>query len=169
MKHAKAIKKTCLVCGSDDVMPFLEIWNNVVDCNHLLSSQREALQVPRADIRLAFCRHCGHIFNKAFKPSLLKRNECHESALQYSRRIQSYDRDLASHLIEDYDTWGKDVMSWRTMEDQRRLNLAAGNLKRRLKAEELWEPWKERFRQLRAEGVAMAEVGIDVCLLKLVG
>lgn len=81
-----------------------------IHCNLLWPTREEAIQAPRADIRLGFCRDCGHIFNLAFKPELMEYSQAYENTLHFSRRFQSYAEVLAARLIDHYNLRDKDII-----------------------------------------------------------
>ena len=62
---------TCLVCGSGDLLPFLDLPRAPVYCNVLFPTADAARKVSRGDLTLAICRRCGHVFNTSFDFRLL--------------------------------------------------------------------------------------------------
>lgn len=81
-----------------------------VYCNRLWTTREKALAAPKGDIRLRFCRDCGHFFNAAFDPQLLEYDKDYENSLHFSPRFQTYAEQLAHRLVEDYDLHDKDVV-----------------------------------------------------------
>lgn len=79
-------------------------------CNVLWPTREEAVHVPRGNIRLVFCRECGHILNCAFDQSLMQYTQAYENSLHFSPRFQSYAEDLVTRLIERYELHGKDII-----------------------------------------------------------
>ena len=69
-----------------------------VFCNVLLPTEVEARDAPRGDLDLGICRACGHVFNLAFDPELVKYAEGYENSLHHSPRFQSYAEELAAEL-----------------------------------------------------------------------
>jgi len=100
----------CPVCGNASVLDVVEIPRVPVHCNVLWPTRAEALAAPVADIRLGFCRGCGHTFNRAFDPALMAYSPRYENSLHFSPRFQEYAQSLAAHLIERYDLHGKDII-----------------------------------------------------------
>ena len=88
----------CLACGSTDVERFLHLPEVPVFCNVLLPTEEEAVAAPRGDLDLGICRHCGHVFNVAFDPELVRYAEGYENSLHHSPRFQSYAEELAAEL-----------------------------------------------------------------------
>ena len=101
---------TCPVCRSSDLKRFIEIPEVPVHCNLLWPTRDEALHAPRADIRLAFCKACGHIFNVAFDPDRMQYTQEYENSLHFSARFQEYATSLAARLIDRYDLHDKDII-----------------------------------------------------------
>jgi 2-polyprenyl-3-methyl-5-hydroxy-6-metoxy-1,4-benzoquinol methylase len=102
---------SCPVCNSDQLELFLGISAVPVFCNLLFTSQKEALECKKGDIKLAFCKNCGHIFNAAFDPNLIDYTQVYENPLEYSPRFQAYSKALANLLIQRYALHEKDIIS----------------------------------------------------------
>jgi len=101
--------RQCLVCESPRVSEFLDL--GLVPIQSVLSASRwEAMNAPKARVRLAFCRECGHIFNSAFDPELVKYTPEYDNALDYSPRFQMYARELAEGLVERFELRGKHLI-----------------------------------------------------------
>ena len=100
----------CLVCGLRHIDLLVDVRQVPVHCNLLWAEREAALSAPRGDIRLGFCRHCGHVFNLAFDPELMHYSQDYENSLHFSPRFQAYAESLAEHLIERYDLRNKDII-----------------------------------------------------------
>ena len=100
----------CPICSSPGISVFLEVENVPVHCNILWPAESEALKAPLGDIRLGFCTNCGHIFNRAFDPSLMKYDGEYENSLHFSPRFQSYAESLAARLISRYSIYEKEII-----------------------------------------------------------
>ena len=100
----------CPVCKAEDAYIFIEIEGLPVYCNHLSNSYAEAVEMPRGDVRLAYCCHCGHIFNAAFDPREMDYSPRYENSLHFSARFQQYASALAGQLVERYDLHHKKVV-----------------------------------------------------------
>ncbi len=111
MGHAQRREgATCLVCGHAGGRVFLEIAGAPLICNQLWSSRRQALSAPRGDIRLAHCPICGHVWNCAFDPSLVRYAPGYENSLHWSPHFLSYEEGLARRLVERYALYGKHIV-----------------------------------------------------------
>ncbi|MCL4861953.1 MAG: methyltransferase domain-containing protein [Caldilineaceae bacterium] len=100
----------CTVCQSPRAAVFMEAPRAPVICNVLWPTRAAALAAPRADIRLAFCPHCGHIFNPDFDPAIMDYNVAYENSLHFSPRFQQYVEALAADLVQRYNLRQKDVI-----------------------------------------------------------
>jgi len=88
----------CLACGSSRIERFLHLPDVPVFCNVLLATEKEAAAAPRGDLDLGICRDCGHVFNVAFDPDLVRYAEGYENSLHHSPRFQAYAEELAAEL-----------------------------------------------------------------------
>lgn len=100
----------CPVCQGEDTIVFLSIDQVPTYCNVHYHSREEALDVPRGDISLAYCRSCGHIYNQRFEPALMEYSPAYENSLHYSPRFQTYIEALADGLIERHNVRRKVVI-----------------------------------------------------------
>ncbi|RJQ16367.1 MAG: methyltransferase domain-containing protein [Nitrospiraceae bacterium] len=105
-----AEKHICPVCCRTDISVFIDIARLPVHCSMLWPTQDGAVKAPRGDIRLAHCRFCGHIFNLAFDPGLMKYDQDYENSLHFSPRFQEYAGSLAGRLIDRYDLHDMDIL-----------------------------------------------------------
>ncbi len=103
-------KHICPICNSLDLIPFIEIPSVPIFCNQLFTSYEEAIENPKGAINLSFCQICGHIFNTAFNPELMKYSQSYENSLHFSMRFQEYARSLARDLIRKYELNGKSIV-----------------------------------------------------------
>jgi SAM-dependent methyltransferase len=75
-----------------------------------MSTQRQALEFPRGDIALGFCRECGFISNVAFNPSMLDYSLVYEDQQCFSSIFNAYAQGLAKRLVEKYNLRNKDIL-----------------------------------------------------------
>ena len=105
-----ATRDRCPACQEPDLVAVVEVENQPVHSCLLWDSLPAAVEAPRGDIRLSFCRACGMIYNAAFDPSLLAYSAEYENSLHYSSRFQEYAERLASRLVERYALRGKNIV-----------------------------------------------------------
>lgn len=101
---------TCPICRSEDILNLIEIPDFPILSNVLWTSREAAVNSPRGDIRLGFCRVCGHTFNQAFEPKKIVYTQGYENSLHFSARFQEYAVTLANRLIQRYSLRKKDII-----------------------------------------------------------
>ncbi|MEQ9619019.1 MAG: class I SAM-dependent methyltransferase [Deltaproteobacteria bacterium] len=99
----------CPICESSNHSVFLSISEVPVHCNLICCQYGEALNVVRGDIDLALCRKCGHVFNAAFNPALMRYSGSYENSLHFSERFREYTDWLAEQLIERHSLNDKKI------------------------------------------------------------
>lgn len=104
------MNKECPACGGQAIRPVLEIPGIPALCNLLCASPKEALSVPRGDMRLGHCAGCGHLFNTAFDPGLVRYSPQYFNALDGSALFRSYAQRLAADLAERHSLRGRLVV-----------------------------------------------------------
>jgi SAM-dependent methyltransferase len=100
----------CTVCGGSDVVALVRIEGAPVCCNQLCATRAAAVATPTGTIDLAFCRACGHIFNREFNPRLLEYSAGYENSLHCSERFREYADALAGELVERYQLHGRNIV-----------------------------------------------------------
>ncbi|NJN67959.1 MAG: class I SAM-dependent methyltransferase [Chloroflexaceae bacterium] len=100
----------CPVCQADEPVPVVHLDRIPVLCNVLCSTREAALNIPRGDVKLAFCPNCGHVWNTAFEPALMEYTPAYENSLHFSPTFQSYARSLAERLIGQHHLHHKDLV-----------------------------------------------------------
>lgn len=101
---------SCLACAGTRVERFLVLPDVPVFCNVLLPSEAEAKAAARGKLDLAICRDCGHVFNLAFDPELVRYAEGYENSLHHSPRFQRYAEELAADLRVRHRLAGKHIV-----------------------------------------------------------
>jgi SAM-dependent methyltransferase len=100
----------CPICGSGDLEVFLEIESAPVHVGVVWETAKSAAECPRGEIRLAFCGHCGLIYNVAFDPDLVDYSLKYDNTLGFSPKFQKFERDLAARLVERYGIRDREVI-----------------------------------------------------------
>ncbi len=100
----------CIVCGSAQLLPVVDIADVPIHCNLLYPTETAAREAPRGDIRLSYCRACGHVFNRSFDPGLTAYGHDYEASLHASPRFRRYAEALAARLIERHGLTEKKVI-----------------------------------------------------------
>ena len=100
---------TCNICGSE-ADEFVALLDLPIYCNLLWDDRQAAIDCPKGDIRLAFCKHCGGISNIVFDPAKLGYSQDYENSLHYSARFQEYATELANRLVKNHDLHDKTII-----------------------------------------------------------
>lgn len=103
-------ERPCPVCGQPGTRRFLSIEAVPVFCNVLHESREKACAAARADIHLAVCSGCAHVFNDAFEPELMAYSPRYENSLHHSGVFNEYADGLARQLVEAHALRGKRVV-----------------------------------------------------------
>lgn len=100
----------CPACGASDLVWSVTLESIPAHVGVLWPTSREARDCPKGDLRLAFCRRCGYVFNAAFDPRIVDYELSYDNALHHSGVFRDYERTLAERLLERYDLYGKDLV-----------------------------------------------------------
>jgi SAM-dependent methyltransferase len=100
----------CPACRSSDLTEFFEAREVPVLCNQLLPGRDEALEAPRAGIRLGCCPECAMVFNIDFDEGRVAYSQAYENSLHFSERFRVYARELADGLIERHGLRNREVL-----------------------------------------------------------
>ena len=100
----------CTVCRGDNVRSSVCVENVPVLCSGLYPTRTSAQALPTACIALAFCRDCGHLFNRNFDSRLLQYDPDYDSSLHFSGIFQEYIEALANLIVERYRLREKTVV-----------------------------------------------------------
>ena len=100
----------CPICGSSNIRVIFSVSQIPVHCNLLWTTQTDAQNAPKGDIRLGFCENCTHIFNLSFTPLQMEYSHQYENTLHFSPRFQSYATSLVKRLTNRYDLDNKKII-----------------------------------------------------------
>jgi SAM-dependent methyltransferase len=98
---------TCPCCFSAGLEPFYRVDGIPVQSNLLARTREEAIDLPRRDLALAFCRACGFITNTAFDVATQELTAQYEATQGFSGTFNAFARGLAERWSRDYLTPGK--------------------------------------------------------------
>ncbi len=99
----------CPACCCRTAEPFYQLDDVPSNQVMLRRSRQAALECAKGDIRLAFCRHCGFIWNAAFRPELVEYSEDYESTQAVSATFNAFHHRLARDLMSRFKLAGKTV------------------------------------------------------------
>jgi hypothetical protein len=100
----------CLVCGSSELLFFYNVMDVPASCNRLWKNKSDAINCPKGDIKLAFCRSCTFVSNMAIDPEKNHYDAGYDNSLFYSAHFQDFAKKLASTLVEQYGLYGKNIV-----------------------------------------------------------
>ena len=100
----------CPGCASKEVSIFYTLDSVPVNSVLLIPSHEEAVQFPRGEIALGFCKSCGFISNYAFDPVKIEYSTKCEETQGFSPTFIAFHQRLAAHLIERYDLRKKHII-----------------------------------------------------------
>ena len=100
----------CPICDASQLQIFFRLKNIPLYCNVIHTTQESAINTDRADIDLAFCQNCGHVFNSTFDEARLDYDVSYENALGFSPRFLEYAQQQTSYLIDKYNLQDKTII-----------------------------------------------------------
>lgn len=105
MKHHQ-----CPSCHSTNVNDFFSIPDAPVQSLVTIKDKKEALSIPRTNIDLCFCHHCGFIFNSSFDTSYDYYTKGYEDQQGFSPTFRNFISGVTNRFIDRYDMREKDVI-----------------------------------------------------------
>src|SRR5690554_6808571 len=101
---------TCTNCHSSDTETFYILKNAPVQSIVTIKSYEDAVAVPKKDLSLTFCNHCGFIFNSTFDTSLDLYTKGYEDQQGFSATWLKFITDFTTRFIEKYDVRNKNII-----------------------------------------------------------
>ena len=98
------------MCDSKDLVVFFDLLDAPVNVGIQWHTRKEALQCPKGDMKLAFCRTCSLVWNTVFDSTLLDYTQSYDNSLFYSTLFREYSNTLAQRLINSYGLRNKDMI-----------------------------------------------------------
>jgi SAM-dependent methyltransferase len=106
----RTVQTTCPNCESPGLEPFYEARGIPAHSVMLMHTREEAINYPKGDLRLGFCRSCGFVTNMLFDVSKNEYSQNFEETQHFSARFDQWARELVDRLVRDYDIRGKRVI-----------------------------------------------------------
>jgi len=100
----------CPACDGEQVEEIVSLGPVPVLCGSLWDSREAAVATPSAELDLVGCHDCGHVWNRAFDPVLVRYDAKYDNALDFSPVFGSYAQELAARLVDTYGLKGRDVV-----------------------------------------------------------
>lgn len=88
----------CPGCGSTLLAAPFRLPRQPVVLNYRFRDATAATRVPRRDVTLAQCRHCGLVFNATFDPAVIPYDENYENRQCFSSAFGAHLETLASEI-----------------------------------------------------------------------
>jgi hypothetical protein len=104
------LEMACPLCGSSRLWVFYTLTNVPASCNRLWKNKDDAINCPKGDIKLAFCRSCTFVSNMAIEPEKNQYDSGYDNSLFYSAHFQEFAKKLASTLVEQYGLYNKNIV-----------------------------------------------------------
>lgn len=93
----------CPACASTEVTSFFETSDVPVHTTLLMPSRQHALDYPKGQLELAYCKNCGFISNLLFEKGIHEYSPRCEESQGYSATFANWMEDLAKRLVKTYD------------------------------------------------------------------
>ncbi len=100
----------CPNCLNKETETFYRVSNVPVHSVVLMETREEAREFPKRDLELAFCHHCGFIFNAIFDHKIQEYNAKCEETQGFSETFNKFHQSLAKRMIEQYDLHDKKIL-----------------------------------------------------------
>ncbi len=100
---------TCPSCKTQGMSAFYAAKSVPINSCLMFSTQNEAVNFPRGNVTLGFCKNCGFISNIAFEPSKIDYATLAPEEQGFSATFNTYAHQLANHLIDTYNLRGKHI------------------------------------------------------------
>ena len=100
---------TCPSCKTPGMSAFYTAKGVPINSCLMFSTQQEAVNFPRGNVILGFCKKCGFISNVAFDPTKIDYATLTPEEQGFSTTFNKYAQQLANHLIDTYNLHGKHV------------------------------------------------------------
>ena len=89
---------------------FYEAKNVPINSCMMFSNHQEAINFPRGDVVLGFCRTCGFISNMVFDPLKLDYSSLAPEEQGFSATFNAFAQRLATRLIQNHDLHDKRIL-----------------------------------------------------------
>ncbi|NOX57978.1 MAG: methyltransferase domain-containing protein [Planctomycetes bacterium] len=100
----------CPNCDSTGIHTFYSVRDIPVHSCLLMPTREAALNYPRGDLKLGFCRGCGFVFNTLFRPEVHEYSTAYEETQGFSPTFNAFAKELAADLIRKHDLHGKTIL-----------------------------------------------------------
>lgn len=109
-KPMVATETRCPSCSGEQSTVFYSVSQIPVHSNLMYNTKADALHVPKRDLTLAVCPHCGFIFNSSYEAADANYSPIYEDQQCFSSTFNDFSERLISRLIEKHDIHKKTVV-----------------------------------------------------------
>jgi hypothetical protein len=95
-------RAVCPACAGQGMDIFYSLTHVPVHSCLLMPTRQEAIDYPRGDLRLGYCRSCGFISNTAFDPRVHEYSQRYEETQGFSPTFTAFSRALARRYADRY-------------------------------------------------------------------
>ncbi len=101
---------SCPSCGSRDLELFYEVRDIPANSCLLFDDRQQAIDCPKSNIGLTYCRECDFVFNAEFDARQMEYSGRYEETQGFSQTFSRFHRQLAAEMIERHDLHEREVM-----------------------------------------------------------
>jgi SAM-dependent methyltransferase len=101
---------SCPACAAHDVADFFAIKQAPIQSVATMKSRWAAMRIPRKDLTLSFCRHCGFIFNRDFDLNWDHFTHGYEDQQGFSPTFVQFITRITQRLIGKYKIYDQLVL-----------------------------------------------------------
>lgn len=108
--ESPAVGGCCHCCGDSDLHAFYEAVDIPVNSCVLFETRREAVEFPKGDLQLGYCRRCGFVQNTSFDPELVDYTLPYEETQGFSPLFRTFAARLAASLVDRHDLHDRQIL-----------------------------------------------------------
>lgn len=100
----------CPNCQNKEVEDFFTIKNAPVQSVVTIKTYEEAIAIPKNDIVLSFCNHCGFIYNSAFDTDIDYYTKGYEDQQGFSPTFKRFITEVTTKFVDKYNVHEKNIV-----------------------------------------------------------
>ncbi len=100
----------CALCGQKAARDFLTVNHVSAHVGTLCSSREAAKQADSGEIQLAYCEHCGLVFNRLFDPNKVQYAPGYDISLNHSANYRRFVEGTIQRLVDDYHVRDRSIV-----------------------------------------------------------
>ena len=103
-------EQPCPICENRGAKTFFSLPAQPVLIGVLWPDADSARSCAKGEIDLAFCPHCGFIWNISFDPGLIEYDRSYDNSLMFSPTFRAYTDKLVQRLVRSYHLQGARIV-----------------------------------------------------------